>query len=231
MSCLLPIAEAGSLHRRGTNFLRCILRIPMSAAVGENRRRLIKHARLQGVGRSSQESPSARSPRQRNGLKPCPWRTPSLFLVEGSDGNTRRVPTLQARDYPPLECGRRSAFLRIRSLRCAYPHLFSYLPRPGGRAISQLRKIAGSVSPALLPAVLIIAILKEADGRAKVTELYRHHEISDATFYTWRSNYGGLRSADAQATTLEEENRRLKEMGRIRGSIHGRDGKKALRPR
>jgi hypothetical protein len=29
---------------------------------------------------------------------------------------------------------------------------------------------------------------------------------------------------------LEEENRRLKEMGRIRGSIHGRDGKKALRP-
>jgi hypothetical protein len=125
MSCLLPIAEAESLHRRGTNFLRCILRIPMSAAVGENRRRLIKHARLQGAGRSSQESPSARSPRQRNGLKPCPRRTPSLFLVEGSDGNTRRAPTLQAQDYPPLECGRRSAFLRIRSLRCAHPHLFS----------------------------------------------------------------------------------------------------------
>jgi hypothetical protein len=171
----------------------------MSAAVGENRRRLIKHARLQGAGRSSQESPSARSPRQRNGLKPCPRRTPSLFLVEGSDGNTRRAPTLQARDYPPLECGRRSAFLRIRSLRCAHPHLFSYLGLAGGPSLA--KKIAGSVSPALLTAVLIVAILKEADGRAKVTELYRHHGISDATFYTWRSNYGGLRSADAQATT------------------------------
>ena len=54
-------------------------------------------------------------------------------------------------------------------------HILTCSPTsPGGRAISQPRKIAGSVSPALLTAVLIIAILKEADGRAKVTELYRH---------------------------------------------------------
>ena len=37
----------------------------------------------------------------------------------------------------------------------------------------------------------IITILKEAEGGAKVTELCRRHGISDATFYTWRSKYGG----------------------------------------
>ena len=38
----------------------------------------------------------------------------------------------------------------------------------------------------------IIAILKEAEAGAKVTELCRRHGISDATFYTWRSKYGGF---------------------------------------
>ncbi len=38
----------------------------------------------------------------------------------------------------------------------------------------------------------IIAVLKEAEAGAKVTELCRRHGISDATFYTWRSKYGGL---------------------------------------
>ena len=38
----------------------------------------------------------------------------------------------------------------------------------------------------------IITILKEAEGGTKVTELCRRHGISDATFYTWRSKYGGL---------------------------------------
>jgi transposase InsO family protein len=33
----------------------------------------------------------------------------------------------------------------------------------------------------------IIAILKEAEAGARVTELCRRHGISDATFYTWRS--------------------------------------------
>jgi putative transposase len=38
----------------------------------------------------------------------------------------------------------------------------------------------------------IIRILREAERGAKVTELRRRHGISDATFYTWRSKYGGL---------------------------------------
>jgi putative transposase len=57
----------------------------------------------------------------------------------------------------------------------------------------------------------IITILKEAEGGAKVTELCRRHGISDATFYTWRSKYGGLEVSEMRRLRqLEEENRRLK---------------------
>jgi len=57
----------------------------------------------------------------------------------------------------------------------------------------------------------IIGILREADGGAKVTELCRRHGISDATFYTWRSKYGGLEISEVRRLKqLEEENRRLK---------------------
>ena len=38
----------------------------------------------------------------------------------------------------------------------------------------------------------IIAVLREAEAGTKVTGLCRRHGISDATFYTWRSKYGGL---------------------------------------
>jgi len=57
----------------------------------------------------------------------------------------------------------------------------------------------------------IITILKEAEGGTKVTELCRRHGISDATFYTWRSKYGGLEMSEVRRLRqLEEENRRLK---------------------
>jgi putative transposase len=57
----------------------------------------------------------------------------------------------------------------------------------------------------------IIAILKEAKGGAKVAELCRRHGISDATFYIWRSKYGGLEVSEMRRLRqLEEENRRLK---------------------
>jgi putative transposase len=59
----------------------------------------------------------------------------------------------------------------------------------------------------------IIAILKEAEGGAKAAELCRRHGISDATFYTWRSKYGGLEVSEMRRLRqLEEENRRLKSM-------------------
>ena len=55
----------------------------------------------------------------------------------------------------------------------------------------------------------IICILKEADAGAKVTELCRRHGISDATFYMWRSKYGGLEISEMRRLRqLEEENRR-----------------------
>src|SRR6266436_1505499 len=38
----------------------------------------------------------------------------------------------------------------------------------------------------------IIGVLKEAEAGAKVSELCRQHGISDASFYAWRSKYGGL---------------------------------------
>jgi putative transposase len=57
----------------------------------------------------------------------------------------------------------------------------------------------------------IIAILKEAEAGAKVTELCRHHGTSDATFYTRRSKYGGLEVSEMRRLRqLEQENRRLK---------------------
>ena len=57
----------------------------------------------------------------------------------------------------------------------------------------------------------IIGVLKEAEGRAKVGELCRRHGISDATFYNWRSRYGGLEVSELRRLRqLEEENRRLK---------------------
>ena len=57
----------------------------------------------------------------------------------------------------------------------------------------------------------IIAVLKEAEAGAKITELCRRHGISDAAFYTWRKKYGGLEVSEMRRLRqLEEENRRLK---------------------
>ena len=59
----------------------------------------------------------------------------------------------------------------------------------------------------------IIAILKQAEGGSPVPELCREHGISNATFYKWRSKFGGMdASLMARTKELEEENRRLKKM-------------------
>ena len=49
----------------------------------------------------------------------------------------------------------------------------------------------------------IISILKEADAGAKVKDVCRRHGISDATYYNWKSKYGGMSASDLK---------RLKEM-------------------
>ena len=57
----------------------------------------------------------------------------------------------------------------------------------------------------------IIAILREHDGGAKTEEVCRRHGISSATFYKWKSKYGGLEVSDARRLkALEDENKRLK---------------------
>ena len=59
----------------------------------------------------------------------------------------------------------------------------------------------------------IIAILKQAEAGSPVPELCREHGISNATFYKWRSKFGGMdASLMARMKELEDENRRLKKM-------------------
>jgi len=59
----------------------------------------------------------------------------------------------------------------------------------------------------------ILSILKQAENGVPVPELCREHGMSSATFYNWRSKYGGMdASLMARLKELEEENRRLKKM-------------------
>ena len=59
----------------------------------------------------------------------------------------------------------------------------------------------------------IVAILREADAGMKVAELCRKHSISDATYYKWKSRYGGMEASDLKRVKeLEAENARLKRL-------------------
>ncbi len=52
-----------------------------------------------------------------------------------------------------------------------------------------------------------------AEGGVPVPELCREHGMSTASFYKWRSKYGGMdASMISQMKALEDENRRLKKM-------------------
>lgn len=59
----------------------------------------------------------------------------------------------------------------------------------------------------------IIGILKERSAGLSAAELCRKHGISDATFYKWRSKYGGMEVSEAKRLkSLEDENARLKKL-------------------
>ncbi len=59
----------------------------------------------------------------------------------------------------------------------------------------------------------IIGVLKEHQAGMSAADLCRKHGISDATFYTWRSKYGGMEVSDAKRLkALDEENRKLKKL-------------------
>jgi putative transposase len=59
----------------------------------------------------------------------------------------------------------------------------------------------------------IIGALKEHAAGLSAAELCRKYGVSDATFYKWRSRYGGMEISDARRLRgLEDENRKLKKL-------------------
>lgn len=59
----------------------------------------------------------------------------------------------------------------------------------------------------------IIKVLNEVEGGRMVKEVCREYGISDATYYNWKSKYGGMTASDVKKLKeLEDENRRLKRM-------------------
>ena len=59
----------------------------------------------------------------------------------------------------------------------------------------------------------IIKVLKEHAAGLSAADVCRKHGISDATFYKWRSRFGGMEVSDARKLkALEEENSKLKRL-------------------
>ena len=59
----------------------------------------------------------------------------------------------------------------------------------------------------------IVKILKEVEGGGTAKEVCREYGVSSATYYKWKSKYGGMEASDiVRLKELEEENRRLKQM-------------------
>jgi putative transposase len=59
----------------------------------------------------------------------------------------------------------------------------------------------------------IMGILREAESDTPVKAVCARHNVSEATFYKWRSKYDGLEVNEARRLrTLEEENGRLKRL-------------------
>src|ERR1700689_3651877 len=59
----------------------------------------------------------------------------------------------------------------------------------------------------------IIGILKQHEAGVKTADLGREHGISAATFYGWKSKFGGMDVSEAaRLRQMEDENRRLKQL-------------------
>lgn len=59
----------------------------------------------------------------------------------------------------------------------------------------------------------IVGVLKEADSGVPVKDLCRKHGISDATYYNWKSKYGGMEASDLKK--MKELERELGQMKRM----------------
>ena len=59
----------------------------------------------------------------------------------------------------------------------------------------------------------IIAVLKECEAGARVVDLCRKYEMSDATYYNWKVKYAGMKVSDLKRLKfLEAENSCLKQI-------------------
>lgn len=59
----------------------------------------------------------------------------------------------------------------------------------------------------------IVGVLKEHEAGMATADVCRKHGISSATFYKWKSKYGGLDVSDAgRLRALEDENAKLKKL-------------------
>ncbi len=59
----------------------------------------------------------------------------------------------------------------------------------------------------------IIGFLREADSGLPVKDLCRKHGFSEASYYLWRSKFGGMNVSEAKRLKeLESENARLKKL-------------------
>lgn len=59
----------------------------------------------------------------------------------------------------------------------------------------------------------IIGFLREAEAGLPIKELCRRHGFSEASYYLWRSKFGGMSVSDAKRLkALEADNTRLKRL-------------------
>ena len=59
----------------------------------------------------------------------------------------------------------------------------------------------------------IVTLLKAGDAGRKVADICQEHGVSNATFYQWRSKYGGMEASDIKRLKeLQEEDEKLKRM-------------------
>ncbi len=59
----------------------------------------------------------------------------------------------------------------------------------------------------------IIGILREGEAGAKAGDLARKYGISEATYYNWKSKFGGMDVSEAKRLrALEDENGKLKKL-------------------
>ena len=59
----------------------------------------------------------------------------------------------------------------------------------------------------------ILEVLKQGESGIPVADLCREYGISNATYYNWRSKYGGMDASPmSEMKTVADENRCLKKM-------------------